>query len=587
MDVRKIRTTLAIAGVAVIVAVAILLLRPEPGNPKYVFLICLDAVRPDHLGCYGYSRDTTPRIDRLAGEGAVFEDAVSQAPWTLPSIATVLSSTFPCQHGARRTEGTRAAYGGVSNNFVETLVSNGFETSLFTGGLTLRGKVPAAELSEAALEWLRERLDRRCLIVIHHYDTHSPYVAGRECIERLNPGYEGRFKYSFGDFELLKQARVGRLSEVINLSPEELAHIKSLYDCQIMRGDSSIGLIADSLRAWGRLDEAMIIVFADHGEEFLEHGSIDHGQTVYEETIRVPLVIYCPSLITGPRRVGSQVGLIDIGPTILDAVGVEKPSYFEGLSLMPLVSDRFEAPDRPERPCGLPVTCLISESIARRSEKKAIRRPPWKLIYDPFFGAGELYRISDDPFEQDNVIESHRETASRLTDTLLIMQPYYPGGWCLAWRSLERPGAVRGVVSLGGEAIEALSHNFLPGIDTETDSLVVTDDWKTVRFSTQAGRGWQGVEIRMPDRANAEVTITLGGRLPARTAIGRRAGRPDFPMVITPSEAAVERKEIHTLFEDPGVECVVYWIDPGAEPTAKRKTQAELRRQLKSIGYIE
>ena len=587
MGVRTLRITLVLVGIAVVAAVAALLFRPAPEAPRYVFLICLDAVRPDHLGCYGYFRDTSPRIDQLAREGALFEDAVTQAPWTLPSIATVLSSTFPCQHGARRTEGTRAAYGGVSNNFVERLVSHGFETSLFTGGLTLRGKVPAAELSEAALEWLRERLDRKCLIVIHHYDTHGPYVAGRECIDRLDPGYRGRFNYRFGDFEMLRQARVGRLSEVIDLSPEELDHIKALYDCQIMRGDSSIGLIADSLRAWGCLERAMIIVFADHGEEFLEHGSIDHGQTVHEETIRVPLVVYCPSLITTPTRVESQVGLIDIGPTILDAVGVDKPSYFEGLSLMPLVSDRFDLSDLRERPCGLPTTCLISESIARRSEKKAIRRPPWKLIYDPFFGAGELYRISEDPFEQNNVIDANREIAASLTDTLLVMQRYYAGGWCIAWRSPEGPGRVRGRVQVGGEIIEALSHNFLPEIDIETDSLVVAGDWKAVRFTARTGPGWQGVEIRMPGRADADLAISLGGRAPAQTAIGGRVSRPDFPLVLSPSEAKVDRREIHALFENPGVDCVVYWIDPGVEPTATRKSQAELRQQLKSIGYIE
>jgi hypothetical protein len=587
MGVRTLRTIIAVIAIAVLGAVAAFLLRSGPKAPSYVFLICLDAVRPDHLGCYGYGRDTSPRIDQLAAEGALFEDAVTQAPWTLPSIATVLSSTFPCQHGARRTGGSRAAYGGVELNFVGELTSHGFETSLFTGGLTLNGKVPAAELAGAALEWLQERLDRKCFIVIHHYDTHGPYVAGRECVDRLDPGYQGRFRYRFGDLEMLKQARVGRLAEVIDLSGEELAHIKALYDCQIMRGDSSIGMIADSLRAWDLLEDAMIIVFADHGEEFLEHGSIDHGQTVYEETIRVPLVVYCPSLITSPRRIGRQVGLIDIGPTILDAVGIEKPSYFEGLSLMPLVSNRFEAPDSPERPCGFPASCLISESIARRSEKKAIRRPPWKLIYDLFFGAGELYNISDDPFEQTNLIDLHPSIASSLTDTLLTMQKYYPGGWCIAWRDLRTQGPIRGTVRLSGELIEVLAHNFLPEIDFETDSLVVADDWRGCSFTAMAGPYWQGVEIRMTDRADVDLTVTLAGRSRMTTAVGYTISSRDFPLALTPGEASVKRGKIHTLLGNPDVECVIYWIDPGTEPPAVRKSQAELRQQLRSIGYIE
>ncbi|MGD8628695.1 MAG: sulfatase-like hydrolase/transferase, partial [bacterium] len=85
--------------------------------PRYVVLICIDAVRPDHLGCYGYQRETSPRIDDLAARGALFEDAITQAPWTLPSIATVLSSTFPSQHGARRNTGSQAVYSGLEHNF--------------------------------------------------------------------------------------------------------------------------------------------------------------------------------------------------------------------------------------------------------------------------------------------------------------------------------------------------------------------------------------------------------------------------------------------------------------------------------------
>jgi hypothetical protein len=572
--------------IGVAAAVAVVALRPRPRNPHIVFMICLDAVRPDHLGCYGHPGNTSPRIDALAEDGARFADAVTQAPWTLPSIATVLSSTFPCQHSARRTEGTQIAYKGLAHNFVETLYSMGFQTSLFTGGLTIETKVPPEELSGAALDWLKPRLDERCLVVIHHYYTHGPYTADARSIERLDPGYNGRFKYRFGDFEMLKQARVGRLADVVRLSDRELEHVKDLYDCQIMRADASVGMIVDSLRAWNRLDESMIIVFADHGEEFLEHGSIDHGQTVYEETIKVPLVVYCPAFISKPAVVERQVGLIDLAPTILDALGIQKPSYFEGLSLMPLVSDRFEAPREPRRPCGLPASCLITESIARRNEKKSLRRPPWKLIYDPFFGAAELYNISSDPHERSNLAASRPGKVEELTDSLLVMQKFYPGGWCVAWREPAQ-GPVRGKVNVQAALLEALAHNFFPEIDVETDSLVVSPDWHTVRFGTPGGTGWQGVEIRMAARGDVELDLTLDGRRPARTRVGYSAAETGFPLHVTPAEAAVDRKDLQTLFSDPATECVVFWIEPGSAPTAKTKAQAELRKQLKAIGYIE
>jgi hypothetical protein len=347
-----------------------------------------------------------------------------------------------------------------------------------------------------------------------------------------------------------------------------------------------VGMIADSLRAWDLLDKSMIIIFADHGEEFLEHGSIDHGQTVYEETSRVPLIVYCPSLIDGPVSVKKQVGLIDLAPTILDAVGVDKPAYFEGVSLMPLVSDRFEASGNALRPCGLPTTCLITESIARRTEKKALRRPPWKLIYDPFFGAVELYNISADPFEHNNLIEMEPMIAAQLTDTLLTMQKYYPGGWCIAWRNPDG-GRVGGMVRVNGTLLEVVGHDIYPEIDTQTDSLTLSDDWRSVRFATEARPGWQGVEIRVDRAMDAEMDILLGKRRPARTRIGQSGIASDYPIRLSPSDAAVSRTRLHTLFQNPDVDCVIFWIEPGSEPTARQKSQTELRRQLKSIGYIE
>ncbi|MFC1799417.1 sulfatase [Candidatus Eisenbacteria bacterium] len=578
---------LAVIVAVVLVLVAVKRRQASQWAPRYVVFICIDAVRPDHLGCYGYHRDTSPRLDDLAARGALFEDAVTQAPWTLPSIATVLSSTFPSQHGARRTGGSQAVYSGLEHNFIETLMNAGFKTSLFTGGLTLESKMPSPDLSLAAIDWLRDNLKHDCFAVIHHYDTHSPYIASPSCILKLDPGYSGRFSYMFNDMEVLRQARVGRLGEVLQLSTDEIEHIAALYDCQIMRADESIGMIADSLEAWGRLDESMIIVFADHGEEFLEHGSIDHGQTVYEEVLRVPLVIFCPSLIDLPVRVPEQVGLIDLGPTILDALGFKPEEHFEGRSLMPLISSRFDGQAVHVRPSGLPADCLVSEAIARRSERKALRRPPWKLIYDPFFGPLELYDIVKDPLEQENLIDINPGIAAALTDSLLVMSRYYPGGWCVAWQSPRTGGKVRGMVKVQTGIIEALAHNFFPEVDASTDTLMISKERKAVRFVATPGDGWQGVEIRMPAGTKAQVELSIAGRSRIRTMLGPGGESTEFPITVSADQARIDRRHIGRLFESQEVECAVYWIDPGTEPTARQMRQAELRKQLRSIGYID
>jgi arylsulfatase A-like enzyme len=583
---RRFRTISLVVAIAVVVTVSLFLVRTGQKEPRYIFLICLDAARPDHLSCYGHTRETSPRIDQLAARGALFEDAISQAPWTIPSIATILSSTFPCQHGARRSEGSRNPYTGLSVNFIETLSSIGYRTALFTGGLAMRGKVPAPELSDRALKWLRGNLANRCFVVIHHYDTHSPYVASQKCIEKLDPGYEGPYKSSFGDLNLLKKARVGRLAEVIDLSEADIRHIKAIYDCQIMRADQSIGAIVDSLDAWNRLDESMIIIFADHGEEFLEHGSIDHGQTVHEESIKVPLIIFCPSLITEPRRIVEQVGLIDIGPTILDGLGIEKPSSFEGTSLMPVLSSEFEASERSTRPCGLPTSCLISEAIARRPEKKSLRSPPWKLIFDPFFGTHALYDISKDPWETENLLELYPEIASRLTDTLLIMEKYYPGGWFIAWRG-NGEGTLRGNLGVTGSLIEVLGHNIFPEMDPEIDSLVVSGDYEHVYFRSELSTEWEGIEARLTAPAEATLEISVTGKSQIHALVGGNSERIGLPALLNPSSARVTRKDLRGIYRNTEADLLVLWVDPGSEPTAKQEKQKELRLQLKSLGYIE
>jgi hypothetical protein len=508
----------------------------------------------------------------------------------------VLSSTFPSQHGARRNTGSQAVYSGLEHNFIETLADAGFKTSLFTGGLTLERKIYSQDLALIAINWLRDNLDDRCFAVLHHYDTHSPYIASPACIRKLDPDYNGRFTYMFNDTEVLRHARVGRLGEVLQLTGNEIEHIEALYDCQISRADESIGMIADSLEAWGRLDESMIIVFADHGEEFLEHGSIDHGQTVYEEVLKVPLVIFCPSLIDRPVRVPRQVGLIDLGPTILDALGFEPGGHSEGESLMPLVSRNFEGPAVHIRPSGLAADCLVSEAIARRSERKSIRRPPWKLIYDPFFGPLELYDIASDPREQQNLIEEKPAIAAALTDSLLVMSRYYPGGWCIAWRSPRSGTKVRGMVKAQTGIIEALAHNFFPELDASTDTLMISKERKAVRFTASPAKGtwesipvdaWQGVEIRMPAGTPAQVELSIGGRSRIRTLLGSGDKSTEFPLMVGPDRARISRRDLGRLFGDQEVECAIYWIDPGTEPTARQMRQAELRKQLRSIGYIE
>jgi len=581
-------------------------------RPQYVIIILMDAVRPDHLSCYGYDRKTSPNIDELASKGVLFEDAVSQAPWTLPSLATILSSTFPSQHGAKRVAGKNVPMKSKSMTFVELLEANGFRTCamstarLFVPQLGLaRGfkesyiigrepdvleKVAAPELSRAAIDWLGKHRDEKCFLFIHHYDTHYPYKAEQGCVERFNPDYDGPYRFRFGDSSLriLKLARIGRLSEAVNLSDADVEQIKTLYDCEILRTDRAIGALIDSLDAWGCLEKSLILISADHGEEFLERGSLDHGQTVYEESIRVPLIMYSPWLVPEGKRISAQVGLIDLGPTILEAVGIEVPETYEGTSLLEVITSGAPPSSQELRPCGLPRTALVAESIAHRPEQKALRLPPWKLIYDPFFGIQALYNLRDDPGETNNVIATQDEVASNLADILLAsLSSYWPGGWCIAWRRGSKDGFIRGTVNVAGGLIEVVTHGLYPDFDAPVDSLVLSHDNRMVLFRSDLDEGWAGIEIRMPSEQRIRLDIDYAGTHRIRTLLGGKPVEISFPTMITPGQASADRKTLDRLFRQRDADLLIFWLEPGTEPTAKEKHQAELRRKLKALGYID
>lgn len=606
------RGLLFISSCALLAALPLLTGCGSRSKPQYVIVILMDAVRPDHLSCYGYERQTSPRIDAIAEAGVLFEDAVAQAPWTLPSVATIESSTFPSQHGAHRVGGRNIAMENQQVTFVEILAREGFKTcalstaKIFVPGLGLSQgfnesyivgrnpvvleKVAAAELTDAAVTWMRQHKGDRCFLFIHHYDTHYPYKASEDCTGRFNPGYEGPYRTRFGDSSLriLKSARAGRLNEAVDLTPADVEQIKTLYDCEIIRTDKAIGRFVDSLEAWGCLEKSMIIISADHGEEFLERGSLDHGQTIYEESIRVPLVVHCPRVGAAATRIGHQVGLIDLGPTILETLGIEIPATFEGRSFLDLMTGGPAPPQHELRPCGLPVSCLVSEAIAHRPEKKAIRCPPWKLVYDPFFGATELYNLVEDPAETSNLIDRETETAANLTAILLAsLDAYYPGGWCIAWRGRSGDGAIRGEVNVGGGLVEVVGHGLDPEFDPGLDSLVTSGDGRHVSFKSMIDEAWEGIEIRMPSRQKVTIDLSAGGSSGLTVQVGADSDELIFPVTLVPDQATVARNQQHRLFEQQDADIVIFWIDPGSDPSATDSKQDELRRRLKAIGYIE
>lgn len=311
--------------------------RPRGGRrgsgPPSLVLVSLDTVRADHLSLYGYHRATTPQLERLAASSLVFDRALSSSTWTLPSTATMLTGLLPAQHGA--THRTRSLAEGV-RTLAERLGAAGYRTAAVTeGGFVgpawglaqgfdrfdvqpgpawqAEGK-DAASTFTAAERWVRSQAGRPFFLFVHTYEAHQPYL-DREGFAApfLPPADAGARGLS---------RRVDPLAPPPG--PQELARIVALYDGEIARADHYLGRFVAALEE--ATDGAVaLLVTSDHGEEFLEHGDLEHGfGKVYDANVRVPLLLRLPDGRRGAAgRVPAPVSSLDVAPTLLSLAGVE------------------------------------------------------------------------------------------------------------------------------------------------------------------------------------------------------------------------------------------------------------------------
>src|SRR5258705_10473718 len=331
-------------------------LLPKPAAPPSragmnVVLISLDTVRADHLGCYGYHRKTTPNIDSVAKRGVVFERAQSPSSWTLPVHMSVFTSLYPSFHGVERgaewfsglpkSERTMAQYLKDEGFATAALVSNPFLDAHwgFDRGFDLyaRHDVDAAAQSDMASLWLQWQAYRSRLgparsnffLFVHYNDAHSPPNAPAAFPEK---------------FPVEKTASEDAVREGGPCAPksrprplEGMDEARSLYDADINFVDTHLGRLFQALEDLGLTGSTLLILMADHGEEFGEHGMIKHKLTLYEEVLRVPLIVTYPAALAPGQRIEESVSLLDILPTVLDTAGQKIPSKLQGISLLPFL----------------------------------------------------------------------------------------------------------------------------------------------------------------------------------------------------------------------------------------------------------
>jgi len=337
---------------------ALLLVSCAPATEREpnVLVIAVDTLRADRLGCYGYEKDISPNLDRFAKEGTIFLRNYSQAPWTMPSFASIMTSLYPRVHRSaiRKYEGDawyvardaakaggeapdRADYFTVYREDVTTLAEllgeHNYRTQaaisvpsiirvfgVFRQGFTNiktfeddtdhpHGWATADLVSDYAIDWLGKHRDETFFLLLHYFDPHGPY-------DPPEP-YRSQF---------YKDSKV------------KTERISTLYDGEVAFADHEIGRVLNHLNTLGLAKDTIVVLVSDHGEEFGEHDEVGHGYSLYDEVLHVPLIVRYPRKLK-PARYGNLSRNIDIVPTILALMGIDPPEGIQGVNLLPHVED--------------------------------------------------------------------------------------------------------------------------------------------------------------------------------------------------------------------------------------------------------
>lgn len=311
-------------------------LPPEDGNGLNLLFLTIDTLRPDHLGAYGYGPPTSPAIDALAGEGALFERAFSPRGLTWPALGTLMTSRYPVEHGVRKN-GIMMSESQAT--LAEILQAKGYECAALVSRNVLDQNWEGFEEklwfkdSEAALyagEWLKEPRDHPFFLWVHFFGPHKPYTAPEEYEKRFSPNYTGPFK---GDVPYTDAITLHQKE----LEQDDLDHLIALYDALIARSDDLVRHILEMLESLGLADNTLVVFASDHGEDLYEHNKyFYHLTSVYDSVLHVPLVFRLPGVIPEGLRIDTMVEMMDIAPTVLELLGFSPAPAFHGTTLAPL-----------------------------------------------------------------------------------------------------------------------------------------------------------------------------------------------------------------------------------------------------------
>ena len=595
----------------------------------------VDTLRADRVGPYGKNTHTG-RIDRLAQQGVVFDAAWGAAPWTLPSIMSIVTGRTPSSHKVEN-DGLRLA--SDVPTLAQILKDRGYATGGFVShiyvtapfgfdrgfehfedfGLSKPGYRPearlepdAAKVTAAALDWLGRQGGRPVFLMVHYFDPHWPYEPPERIRALFPTTYSGPLDAAWDSLSRFQDPSVPM--------PEDYrAFIAARYEGEIFNVDQRIGDLVDGLSRFKRIKRAWVFVTADHGEEFKDHGSIGHGRQMYEEVVRVPLVVTGPPFVATATSQGGRspdsvqaahvavpVSGIDLLPTIAEIAGAPAPAGVEGRSLLPLLLAAMPqlagaippaATTRPpeageavrlERP-------VISETVRLNAYRRAVRSGDLKLIHVMDENRSELYDLAADPGERHDVAAARPDDRARLTRLLFARPDLLAGGWNLRWRSdgrgrrfdgrITTTGIFRSVVPLfhegGAYRLERPDTLSFADLDQQGEGglvFTVAPETATVIFDLRLdGRPHpESVLVGGQGTAAVQIPLALDGAAGTEAVFTPPPGVAGPPGPGRPPGGAARPPAAYLL-----------WRTRPAAPDQPLTLDEETRARLRALGYID
>ena len=391
------------------------MLPPPPVLPDVV-LICVDTLRADALGCYGNPYPPTPHLDAFARSGVMFEAALAQSSWTLPSVASYLTGLAPHKTGATKPLNPLQPF---TTTLAEILKAYGYRTAAFIGnpllghafqfdqgfdryddqlvatdmadrllGAWLAKKIghwrsrrffkeaPASIITQRYLDWMKMAGAQPKFAYLHYVEPHSPYLPDPQTLTRLYPAEREAF------------ARVNNLTTI---GPEQIDAYKKLYLAGVSQFDGEFGKLIDSGKQNSKRP-TLYIVLSDHGEAFLEHGQLEHGKTVFNEEIRVPFIWSMPGVLPEGKKISDPVALLDLLPTVCGMCNLPVPPWAEGIDLFPAMQGRGAIPARP-------IFSELDQTFTERHAQFSAQLGFRKIVYDDVTHSRAFYDLTADSQE--------------------------------------------------------------------------------------------------------------------------------------------------------------------------------------------